>query len=121
MSARPPVDRPSAGPGFEGRAGPEDAPERYELALYVVGVTQRSLDAVRTIRTLCEQHLADRYTLEVFDIAARPELAREAQIVATPTLIKRLPMPLRRLIGDLSSRDRVLVGLGLQVRRSTDA
>ena len=88
--------------------------ERYVLRLYVTGLTQRSTRAVETVRAICETHLRGRYELEVIDIYQQPALARDEQIVAAPTLIKSLPLPLRRIIGDLSSTERVLVGLGLQ-------
>jgi circadian clock protein KaiB len=88
--------------------------ERYVLRLYVTGLTQRSTRAVETVRTICESHLHGRYELEVIDIYQQPALARDEQIVAAPTLIKSLPLPLRRIIGDLSSTERVLVGLGLE-------
>jgi circadian clock protein KaiB len=90
--------------------------ERYVLRLYVVGMTARSTAAVASIKSICEQHLQGRYDLEVIDIYQHPELAKEKQIVAVPTLVKELPDPLRRLIGDLSDRERVLVGLDLQKR-----
>jgi circadian clock protein KaiB len=88
--------------------------EHYVLRLYVTGLTQRSTRAVETVRTICETHLRGRYELEVIDIYQQPALARDQQIVAAPTLIKSLPLPLRRIIGDLSNSERVLVGLGLE-------
>lgn len=88
--------------------------ERYVLRLYVTGLTQRSTQAVAAVRTICETHLHGRYVLEVIDIYQQPTLARDEQILAAPTLIKALPLPLRRIIGDLSSTERVLVGLGLE-------
>jgi circadian clock protein KaiB len=88
--------------------------ECYVLRLYVTGLTQRSTRAVETVRTICETHLHGRYQLEVIDIYQQPALARDEQIIAAPTLIKTLPLPLRRIIGDLSSTERVLVGLGLE-------
>ena len=88
--------------------------ERYVLRLYVTGLTQRSTQAVETVREICETHLRGRYELEVIDIYQQPALARDEQIIAAPTLIKTLPQPLRRIIGDLSSTERVLVGLGLE-------
>ena len=95
-------------------AAPSAAPERYVLRLYVVGSTTRSADAVRAIRDLCREHLAGRYELEVIDIQKHPQLARDEQIFAVPTLVKRLPAPLRHLIGDLSDRERVILGLDLR-------
>jgi circadian clock protein KaiB len=87
---------------------------RYVLRLYVTGMTPRSTRAVENVRTICEEHLQGRYDLEVIDIYQQPALAKGEQIIAAPTLIKRLPLPLRRVIGDLSSTERVLVGLDLR-------
>ena len=89
------------------------APPCYVLRLYVTGSTLRSARAVENMRRICEEHLAGRYDLEVVDIYQRPEAAREFQLIAAPTLVKLLPAPLRRIIGDLSDRDRVLHGLDL--------
>jgi circadian clock protein KaiB len=89
--------------------------ERYVLRLYVTGMTPRSLEALRTIKALCEEHLQGRYDLEVVDIYQHPRLAQDEQIIAVPTLVKQLPAPLRRLIGNLSDRERVLFGLDLRV------
>jgi circadian clock protein KaiB len=80
-------------------------------------MTPRSTEAIRTIRGLCEEKLAGRYDLEVIDIYQNPILVRDEQILAAPTLVKKLPLPLRKLIGNLSNRDRVLLGLDL---RTTD-
>ena len=93
----------------------ERATQRYVLRLYVTGMTPRSLEALRTIKELCEEHLQGRYDLEVVDIYQHPRLAKDEQIVAVPTLVKQLPAPLRRLIGNLSDRERVLFGLDLRV------
>jgi circadian clock protein KaiB len=90
------------------------ATERYVLRLYVTGMTPRSTRAVENVRTICEEHLHGRYDLEVIDIYQQPTLAKGEQIIAAPTLVKRLPLPLRRVIGDLSSTDRVLLGLDLR-------
>jgi len=98
----------------DGRAS---APRRYLLRLYITGMTARSARAISSIRALCEEHLKGRYRLEVVDLYSRPQLTRREQIVAAPTLIKRLPLPLRRMVGDLSDRDRVLFGLDLQDAR----
>ena len=87
--------------------------QRYVLRLYVTGTTPRSSKAVQNIRALCEEHLRGRYDLEVIDIYQQPVLARGEQIIAAPTLIKKLPEPLRKLVGDLSDTDRVLIGLDL--------
>jgi len=87
--------------------------ERYILKLYVTGMTSRSAHAIQNLRTFCEKHLAGRYELQVIDVYQQPELTRTEQIVAIPTLIKKLPLPLRRLIGDMSDEERVLVGLDI--------
>ncbi len=87
--------------------------KRYVLRLYVSGVTMRSVAAIENIKEICETHLPDRYDLQVIDIYQQPELAKKAQIVAVPTLIKLLPEPLRHLVGDLSELEKVLVGLDL--------
>ncbi len=94
-------------------ASPPGRP-RYRLRLYVAGMTPRSARAVANIKEICEEHLKGRYALEVIDIYQQPVLARGDQIIAVPTLIRRLPLPLRRLIGDLSDRERVLIGLDLK-------
>jgi circadian clock protein KaiB len=87
---------------------------RYVLRLYVAGLTTRSAAAIRNVKTLCEEHLRERYDLEVVDLYDHPTLARGEQIIAAPTLIKQLPLPLRRLIGDMADDQRVLIGLDLQ-------
>lgn len=89
---------------------------RYELRLYVAGMTPRSARALTNIKDICEEHLLGRYDLQVIDIYQQPVLAAGEQIVALPTLLKKLPQPLRRIIGDLSDRERVLVGLDLKPR-----
>lgn len=88
--------------------------EHYVLILYVTGATPQSTQAIIRIKEICEQYLQGRYELEVVDIYQQPELARSAQIVAAPTLIKKLPAPLRKLIGNLSELQTVLAGLDLQ-------
>ncbi len=85
----------------------------YQLKLYVAGATPRSAQATRNIAALCEKHLKGRYELDVVDIYQRPVLAVDAGILAAPTLVKTLPLPLRRLIGDMSDEQRVLVGLDI--------
>ncbi len=87
---------------------------RYALRLFVTGMTPRSQRAIENIKRVCEAELKDRYSLEVVDLYQHPELAGAAQIIAAPTLVKELPLPLRRIIGDLSNNDKVLVGLDLQ-------
>src|SRR5689334_5285153 len=93
---------------------------KYVLRLYVTGMTPRSTDAIARIKAICEEHLAGRYDLEVIDIYQQPTLAKGEQIIAAPTLIKKLPLPLRRIIGDMSNRDRVLVGLDLVAAAGAD-
>jgi len=86
----------------------------YVLRLYVTGTTPRAMRAVVNIRKICEEHLEGRYDLEVIDIAQHPTLAAGEQIIAAPTLIKQLPRPLRRFIGDMSQTERILLGLDLR-------
>ena len=88
--------------------------EKYSLRLYVAGTTPRSLTAVANIKKICEEHLQGRYDLEVIDIYQQPTLAKGEQIIAAPTLIKKLPLPLRKFIGDMADRERILVGLELK-------
>jgi circadian clock protein KaiB len=91
---------------------------KYLLRLYVTGTTGRSMRAIQNVRRICEEHLHGLYDLEVVDIYKNLPLARGDQIFAAPTLIKRLPEPLRRLIGDMSDEQRVLVGLDIRPRRA---
>jgi circadian clock protein KaiB len=86
----------------------------YSLHLYVTGQTPRSAASIRNLRDLCDEYLEGRFELEVIDLYQRPELAKAAHVVAAPTLIKRHPLPLRRLVGDLSDKKEVLLGLGLK-------
>jgi circadian clock protein KaiB len=87
---------------------------RYILRLYVAGLTPKSADAITNIKRICEENLKGRYALDVIDLYQQPQLAQGEQIIAVPTLIKRFPAPLRRIIGDMSNTERVLVGLDLQ-------
>ena len=91
-------------------------PAKYVLRLYVSGSTLKSALAVKNIKRICEQHLKNRYDLEVIDIYQQAHLARDEQIVAVPTLIKQLPLPLQRLVGDMSDLNKVLFGLDLRTR-----
>ncbi len=86
----------------------------YVLQLYVTGMTPRSTQAIANAKKICETHLQGQYDLSVIDVYQQPQLAKDAQIVAVPTLVKKLPLPLRRIIGDLSDRDQVLLGLNLK-------
>jgi circadian clock protein KaiB len=87
------------------------------LRLYIAGQTVRSLAAIANLKRICEEHCAVEYVIEVIDLLENPQLARGDQIVAIPTLVKKLPAPLRRVIGDLSNVERVLVGLDLRPRQ----
>lgn len=91
--------------------------ERWELRLYVAGQTPRSLAAFANLKQICESHLAGKYHIDVIDLVKNPQLARGDQIVAIPTLVRKLPPPLSKIIGDLSNTERVLVGLQLRARR----
>src|SRR5262245_13688131 len=90
--------------------------ETWELRLYVAGHTPRSQAALQNLKRICEQHLPGRYTVEVIDLIANPRLARDDQIVAIPTLVRKLPAPIRKIVGDLSDVERTLVGLQLRPR-----
>jgi len=90
--------------------------ERWELRLYVVGQTPRSITAFANLQRLCEEHLAGRYQIEVIDLLQNPKLAANDQILAVPTLVRKLPTPVKKIIGDLSNKERVLVGLNLRQR-----
>jgi len=96
-----------------------ESKERYLLRLYVAGTTPRSNRAIVNIRKICEEHLKGRYELEVVDVVKNPSLAAGEQIIAAPTLVKKLPLPLRRFIGDLSETERILLGLDLRKREGT--
>lgn len=85
----------------------------WRLRLYVAGQTPRSITALANLKRLCDTRLAGQYEIEVIDLLRHPHLARQDQIVAIPTLVRKLPRPMRKIIGDLSGRERVLVGLGL--------
>ena len=100
-------DVPAAGEG----------PGSYDLRLYVAGQTPKSLAAIGNLKRICEEHLAGRYTIEVIDLTRNPQLAEGDQILALPTLVRRLPTPLTKIIGDLSNTERVLVGLDIRSRK----
>ena len=87
--------------------------DQYKLRLFITGSTPRSTRALENMRRICDENLDGRYELEVIDVYQNPEATREYQVIATPTLVKVLPAPLRRIIGDLSDRERVLAGLDL--------
>ena len=90
--------------------------ESWNLRLYVVGQTAKSVAAIANLKKFCAEHLDDRYTIEIVDVAKNPKLARRDQIVAVPTLVRKLPVPVRKIIGDLSNTDKVLVGFDLRPR-----
>lgn len=104
------TSRPAPAPGDGG------ARQRYVLRLYVTGMTSRSARAIENVRAVCQKHLDGRYELQVIDVYQQPALAVSEQIVAVPTLVKELPPPLRRLIGDMSDESRVLIGLDMVPR-----
>ena len=90
---------------------------KYVLRLYVTGTTPRSVSAIRNIREICDEHLKGAYDLEVIDIYQQPVLAKGEQIIATPTLLKKLPLPLRRFIGDMSNTEQILLGLDFRPKK----
>ncbi len=103
--------------GAQGERGDDGSPDgghEYNLRLYVAGQTPKSLAAVANLRRICKEHLHGRCTIEVVDLLVTPQLAAGDQIVALPTLVRRLPPPLKRIIGNLSDTERVLVGLDLR-------
>ena len=91
-------------------------PDTYNLRLYVAGQTPKSLTAIANLKRICEEHLAGRYVVEVIDLLKTPQLAEGDQIVALPTLVRHLPPPLKRIIGNLSDTERVLVGLDIRTK-----
>jgi len=91
--------------------------QAYQLRLYVAGQTPKSVLALRNLKQICEEHLNGRYEIEMIDLLQNPQLARGDQILAVPTLVRRLPEPIKKIIGDLSNTERVLVGLDLRVCR----
>jgi circadian clock protein KaiB len=91
-----------------------EANEFWALRLYVAGQTPKSLTAFANLKAICEEHLSGKYTIEIIDLMVNPQLARGDQIIAIPTLVRKLPVPIRKIIGDLSNTERVLVGLDLR-------
>lgn len=91
-----------------------DTGEQWDLCLYVTGRSPKCLRAIENLRRACEEHLAGRYTLEIVDLLKNPRRAADDQILAAPTVVRRFPAPIRKLVGDLSDGDRLLVGLQLQ-------
>src|SRR5688572_13755960 len=100
-----------------GTARPSPVGQAYSLRLYVAGQTPKSVSAFTNLKQICEDHLQGRYEIEIIDLLENPQLARGDQILAIPTLVRRLPEPIKRIIGNLSNTERVLVGLDLQERR----
>lgn len=92
----------------------DQSPETWNLRLYVAGMTPRAVAAFDNLKKLCEVHLAGRYEIEIIDLLENPKLAVGDQIVAVPTLVRKLPPPMKKIIGDLSNEERVLVGLDLR-------
>jgi circadian clock protein KaiB len=107
------MPRPRASTKVFEAAASRTRKERYVLRLYVAGTTAGSTRAVAALKAICEEHLEGRYKLEVIDVYQEPVVARAEQIVALPTLVKSLPLPMRRILGDLSNEGRVLMGLDL--------
>jgi circadian clock protein KaiB len=103
------VDRPA-----DARTDGAQQGERWELRLYVAGQTPKSLAALANLKKLCEGHLANRYSIEIIDLLREPQLAEGDQIIAVPTLVRKLPQPIKKIIGDLSNEERALVGLDLR-------
>jgi len=93
--------------------------KKYILRLYVTGMTTRSRRAIQNIKKICEEHLVGQYDLEVIDIYRQPYLAEGEQIIAAPTLIKKLPLPIRKFIGDMSATEKILLGLDLRPKKQT--
>ena len=111
------TENQEAGVSIPEREPRQDADtELWDLRLYVAGQTPKSMAAIANLQRFCEAHLAGKYHIEVVDLVAEPQLARTDQILAIPTLVRRLPPPLRKIIGDLSNSERVLVGLDLRPR-----
>ncbi len=114
-----PKARPDSAAARVERAAARRKTHKYVLRLYVTGMTPRSTRAIENLHTICEENLPGRYELEIIDIYQHPVLIQGEQISAAPTLIKKLPKPLRRLVGDMSDRERVLLGLDLRPHRKT--
>jgi circadian clock protein KaiB len=108
------TDRPKSSLAAFEKAAKKAKEEKYLLRLYVAGATARSSQAILNIKSICEENLKGRYELEVIDIYQQPVLAKGEQIIATPTLVKKLPVPLRRFIGSMADTERILVGLDLK-------
>ena len=101
----------------DGMAMPRSREDTYRLRLYVAGQTPKSILALTNLKQICEEHLRGRCEIEIVDLLVNPQLARGDQILAVPTLVRRLPAPMKKIIGDLSNTERVLLGLDLRVRQ----
>ena len=101
-------------PDIQHAAASAESAENYVLRLYIAGSSEKSMNAIDNIKTICEDYLHGKYELQVIDLFQQPQLAQGEQIIAAPTLVKKLPLPLRRMIGDMSNAERVLVGLDLR-------
>ncbi len=104
-------------PEMEKTTGTVAKPEMWDLRLYVAGQTPKSLNAFSNLKRLCEEHVPGRYQIEIVDLLKNPQLAAGDQIVAIPTLVRKLPAPIRKIVGDLSNTERALVGLQLRPAR----
>ncbi|HEY8071998.1 MAG TPA: circadian clock KaiB family protein [Methylocystis sp.] len=102
-----------------GNSASDSANESWDLRLYVAGQTDKSIRAIKNLNRICAEHLEGRYTIEVIDLLERPQLAEGDQILAIPTLVRRLPEPIMKIIGDLSNEERVLVGLDIRPRAAS--
>jgi circadian clock protein KaiB len=119
-SGKPAAQRPLSLQELAQKKGREPGDgESWQLRLYVAGQSPRSLSAFANLKKLCEEHLAGRYTIEVIDLLQHPQLAAGDQIVAIPTLVRKLPQPLRKIVGDLRDKERALVGLQLRPATSS--
>ncbi|HLX69867.1 MAG TPA: circadian clock KaiB family protein [Verrucomicrobiae bacterium] len=111
--------RTRATPKSRSNGRPVDPDEYYDLRLYVAGQTPKSMAAFANLKQLCDVHLTGKYRIEVIDLMKKPQRARDDEIIAVPTLVRRLPQPIRKIIGDLCDTQRTLVGLDLGERRET--
>ena len=117
MNARATTAKPARAPKSLALGEDESGAAEWQLRLYVAGQTAKSIAALANLKNVCETHLAGRYTIEVVDLLVNPRLAAGDQILAVPTLVRKFPEPIRKIIGDLSNEERVLVGLDVQPLR----
>ena len=116
MRTKTPTKRTQSAQNGHGPENDGQATDRWNLRLYVAGQTPRSTTAFQNLQSICEEYLKGQYHIEVIDLMENPTLARGDQILAIPTLVRKLPQPIRKIIGDLSNTERVLVGLDIQPR-----